>query len=112
MARRGNPRHPLYLPDESCVPCFAIRERIEKWLESHPGADGRYIAIRENMEASAQMGILSVPTVAAYVSVEDNETITIDFTTLSEEEMRDLIDCSLTSMKLEIDDNGSGVLLS
>lgn len=53
--------------DESCGPCFALRERIDKWLESHPDAEGRYVALRENLEASAQFGILSVPTVAAYV---------------------------------------------
>lgn len=57
----------LQFGDESCGPCFALRERIDKWLETHPEAEGRYIAIRENMEISAQMGILSVPTVAAYV---------------------------------------------
>lgn len=28
---------------------------------------GRYIPIREHMETSAQMGILSVPTVALYI---------------------------------------------
>ena len=57
----------LQFGDESCGPCFALRERIEKWLETHPCAEGRYIPIRDNMELSAQMGILTVPTVAAYV---------------------------------------------
>lgn len=57
----------LQFGDESCGPCFALRERIEKWLETHPDAAGRYIPIRDNMELSAQMGILSVPTVSAYV---------------------------------------------
>lgn len=57
----------LQFGDESCGPCFALRERIDKWLESHPEAEGRYVALRENLEASAQFGILSVPTVAAYV---------------------------------------------
>lgn len=57
----------LQFGDESCEPCFALRERIDKWLESHPEAEGRYVALRENLEASAQFGILSVPTVAAYV---------------------------------------------
>ena len=57
----------LQFGDESCGPCFALRERIGKWLDTHSEAEGRYIPIRENMEVSAQMGILSVPTVAAYV---------------------------------------------
>ena len=57
----------LQFGDESCGPCFALRERIEKWLEAHPDAEGRYVAIRDHLEASAQFGILSVPTVAAYV---------------------------------------------
>jgi thioredoxin 1 len=57
----------LQFGDESCGPCFAIRERIEKWLESHPEAEGWYVPLRDNLDASAQFGILSVPTVAAYV---------------------------------------------
>ena len=57
----------LQFGDESCGPCFALRERIEKWLENHSDAEGRYIPIRDNMELSAQMGILTVPTVAAYI---------------------------------------------
>ena len=57
----------LHFGDESCGSCLALRVRIEKWLETHPGAVGRYIPIRDNMELSAQMGILTVPTVAAYV---------------------------------------------
>ena len=57
----------LQFGDESCGPCFALRERIRKWLETQPGAEGRYIPIRDNMELSAQMGILTVPTIAAYV---------------------------------------------
>ena len=57
----------LQFGDESCGPCFALRERIDKWLETHPDATGRYVAIREHMEASAQFGILSVPAVTAYV---------------------------------------------
>ena len=57
----------LQFGDESCGPCFALRERIEKWLENHSDAESRYIPIRDNMELSAQMGILTVPTIAAYV---------------------------------------------
>lgn len=57
----------LQFGDKSCGPCFALRTRIEKWLETHPEAEGRYIALRENMEISAQKGILSVPTITAYV---------------------------------------------
>ena len=57
----------LQFGDESCEPCFVIRERIEKWLESHPEAESRYVALRDNLEASAQFGILNVPTVAAYI---------------------------------------------
>ncbi|MBQ6315291.1 MAG: thioredoxin family protein [Mogibacterium sp.] len=57
----------LQFGDESCGPCFALRERIDKWLCTHPVAEGRYIPIREFPEVSAQMGILSVPTVAVYV---------------------------------------------
>ena len=47
-----------------------------------------------------------------YDGLEDNETITIDLTALSEEEMRELIDCTLAGMKLEIDESRSDMLLS
>ena len=45
-------------------------------------------------------------------SIPSDETILIDYTTLSEEEMRELFKCAVTSMELEADDNSTCVLLS
>lgn len=36
---------------------------------------------------------------------EENEVITIDFTTLSEDEMSELVKCAVTSLELEADGN-------
>ena len=43
--------------------------------------------------------------------LDDNETIVIDYTALSEEEMHELVMCSITSLKLEDDNKKSEVLL-
>ena len=43
--------------------------------------------------------------------LDDNETIIIDYTTLSEEEMHELVMCAITSLALEDDDEKSKVLL-
>lgn len=43
--------------------------------------------------------------------LEDNETIVIDYTALSEEEMHELVMCAITSLALEDDNTKSEVLL-
>lgn len=43
--------------------------------------------------------------------LDDNETIVIDYTALSEEEMHELVMCAITSLKLEDDNKKSEVLL-
>ena len=45
-------------------------------------------------------------------SIPSDETIIIDYTTLSEEEMRELFKCAVTSTELEADDNSTCMLLS
>ena len=43
--------------------------------------------------------------------LEDNETIVIDYTALSEEEMHELVMCAIKSLALEDDNTKSEVLL-
>lgn len=45
-------------------------------------------------------------------SIPSDETIIIDYTTLSEEEKEELFMCAVASMELESDDNSSSLLLS
>lgn len=45
-------------------------------------------------------------------SIPFDETIIIDYTTLSEEEKKELFMCAVASMELESDDNSSSLLLS
>ncbi len=57
----------LQAGDETCAPCHAIRQRIDEWASSRPGVTARYIPLRENSALCAQMGIMSVPAVIAYI---------------------------------------------
>lgn len=45
-------------------------------------------------------------------SIPSDETIIVDYTTLSEEEMSELFKCAVTSMELEANDNSTCMLLS
>ena len=49
--------------DEACAPCHALENRLDSWVAAHPEAEARYIPIREQQAACAQMGIFSAPTV-------------------------------------------------
>lgn len=44
--------------------------------------------------------------------LDDNESILIDYTALSEEEMHELTMCAITSLELDANDNWSGLYLS
>ncbi len=57
----------LEFGSEACPPCGALRGRIDTWLIHHPGVTGRYVSIERYVEQSAQFGVLSTPTVLAYV---------------------------------------------
>lgn len=43
---------------------------------------------------------------------EEHEVITIDFSSLSEDEMSELIKCAVTSLELEVDSSGNEIILS
>ena len=49
--------------DEACALCHALENRLDSWVAAHPEAEARYIPIREQQAACAQMGIFSAPTV-------------------------------------------------
>ena len=57
----------LQFGDETCGPCYAIRNRLDRWVEGHPECMARYIPISEFQELSAQMGVFTVPTVRFYM---------------------------------------------
>ena len=57
---------------DTCAPCAAIRQKLEKWQQDHPEVTYRYLPIEEYLEEAAQKGILSVPTVI--VTIDGAET--------------------------------------
>lgn len=50
----------------SCLPCQALKVRIEQWLIKHPDVKGIYISRDWFLELTAQNNIFSVPTVVFY----------------------------------------------
>lgn len=61
-----NPICILQFGDETCGPCYALRNRLEKWLSEQPRISARYIPIREYPAISAQMGVFTVPAIIVY----------------------------------------------
>lgn len=57
----------LQFGDASCLPCSALRGRLEQWLERQSNVESRYIPIREYPALAAQMGIFSVPTILVFI---------------------------------------------
>ncbi len=57
----------LQFGEDTCGPCYAIRSKLDKWLEKHDGVSARYVDIEDHLELCSQMGIFSAPTVIAYV---------------------------------------------
>ena len=51
----------------TCAPCTAIHQKLEAWLEGHPGAAGVYIPVEDFRALAAQEGVFTVPTVFVYV---------------------------------------------
>ena len=57
----------LQFGEDTCGPCYAIRARLDQWLDKHEGIKARYVDIEKNLERCSQMEIFSVPTVMAYI---------------------------------------------
>jgi len=56
----------LQFGSESCAPCYAIKDRIDRWNEEHPKVSARYISLEERPEAAAEYSIFSVPAVLVF----------------------------------------------
>lgn len=52
---------------ETCLPCRAIREKIEHWAVSYPPVRYRYMPIEDHPEKAARAAVFTVPTVLVYV---------------------------------------------
>ncbi|ERK59811.1 hypothetical protein HMPREF1983_00412 [Gemella bergeri ATCC 700627] len=51
----------------TCMPCHAIKNRIDIWNKDNSDIATYYISLEENMNIAAQRGILSAPTVEVYI---------------------------------------------
>lgn len=51
-----------------CGPCYAIKDKIEKWQVNHTDVKCIYIPIENFSELAAQLGIFTVPTVTVFIS--------------------------------------------
>ncbi len=57
----------LLFGSESCGPCHALARRLETWAARHEDVCVRYVALEERVAEASQAGILSAPTVCAYI---------------------------------------------
>ena len=49
-----------------CMPCKAIKEKIERWLIMHKEVQFYYISIEDDPALCSQMGIFTVPALLLY----------------------------------------------
>lgn len=61
----------LQYGSESCAPCHAIRQKIDRWQREHSEALALYVSVDDHVAFAAQQGVLSVPTVIAYVGGQE-----------------------------------------
>ncbi len=48
---------------ETCMPCHAVRSKIDLWHEKHPDVLIRYISVDDHPALAAQNGVFSLPCV-------------------------------------------------
>ncbi len=53
---------------EKCMPCFAIKRKIDAWIELHNNVKGIYVPIENFPKVAANEGIFSVPTILVFVN--------------------------------------------
>lgn len=51
----------------TCLPCHAIRGKIDAWVAKRDDAKALYVSVEDHPEETAQADVLSVPTVRLYV---------------------------------------------
>ena len=52
---------------KSCLPCVAIKEKIEAFKKENNCVSFGYVSVEENQELSAKEGVFSVPTVLVFI---------------------------------------------
>lgn len=52
---------------ETCAPCRAIKQRIDRWTAQHPQVQSVYVPIEAFPENAAQENVFSVPTILVFV---------------------------------------------
>ncbi len=52
---------------ETCMPCGAIKQRIDEWNKEYPQVQSRYVPLDEFPELGAEYGIFSAPTILVFV---------------------------------------------
>lgn len=64
---KNSPNLILQFGSDSCPPCHSIRARLDTWMNGKDFIDYVYIDIDEFLEDSAQMGVLSAPTIMFFI---------------------------------------------
>lgn len=57
----------LQFGEDTCGPCRAIRQKLDRWLEGQPGVCARYVDIPSHLELCSQRGIFAAPAVLVYM---------------------------------------------
>lgn len=52
---------------ETCVPCIAIKHKINEWIGLHKNVSAIYVPIEKFPDLAAEVGIFTVPTIIVYV---------------------------------------------
>ena len=51
---------------ETCMPCGALRQKLDSWLSSHEQAAGVYIPVEDFPALAARESVFTVPTICLY----------------------------------------------
>ncbi len=58
----------LQFGTKSCTPCLALSRKLKSWGKEHADITVVYIPTEKYPEQSAQMGVLSSPTILTYIN--------------------------------------------
>ena len=61
-----NPIFIIQYGSATCAPCFALKERLDRWVEKYDCADCIYISVDDFPNIAADESIFSVPTILVY----------------------------------------------
>lgn len=65
--RREKPILIVQFGADTCGPCRALRERLRRWEQTHPGVFCLYVSVPDFPALCAQMGVFTVPVISVYV---------------------------------------------